>query len=101
MQACIGMRMSVIELKSFLFTLITNFTFSESSEHSIGKANVYVTPTFSYAAAHARLDTHAVSVLTRPYVAGREREGSMLPLIVCPYIDENKDVGQRSAHHAK
>lgn len=36
------MRMSVIELKSFLFTLITNFTFSESPDIQIGKANVYV-----------------------------------------------------------
>ena len=57
------MRLSFIELKCFLFTLITRFSFSESPEHGIGKANV---------------------VLTRPYVAGKEGEGSMLPLIVTP-----------------
>ena len=39
-QACIGMRMSVIELKTFLFVLVTNFTFAPSPEHQIGKANV-------------------------------------------------------------
>ena len=40
MQACIGMRMSTIELKSFLFTLVTNFKFALSPDHKIGKANV-------------------------------------------------------------
>lgn len=34
------MRMSVIELKSFLFTLVTSFAFTVSPEHGIGKANV-------------------------------------------------------------
>ncbi|KAJ3558398.1 hypothetical protein NM688_g949 [Phlebia brevispora] len=68
-RACIGTRMSTIELKSFLFTLVSNFTFTESETHKIGKANV---------------------VLTRPYVAGQENEGSMLPLLVAPYIPSSE-----------
>lgn len=39
-QACIGLRMSTIELKSFLFALVTNFTFAESDNNKVGKANV-------------------------------------------------------------
>lgn len=39
-QACIGTRMSTIELKSFLFTLLTHFKFALSPAHTIGKANV-------------------------------------------------------------
>ena len=39
-QACIGVRMSIIELKSFLFILVTNFKFAVSPDHKIGKANV-------------------------------------------------------------
>ncbi|KAI0337211.1 cytochrome P450 [Trametopsis cervina] len=64
-RACMGMRMSLIEIKAFIFILLTNYTFSPSPEHKIGKANV---------------------VLTRPFVIGRENEGSMLPVIVTPYV---------------
>ncbi|KAI0703752.1 cytochrome P450 [Cytidiella melzeri] len=71
-RACIGMRMSIIELKTFLFMLLTNFSFSASPDHQIGKANV---------------------VLTRPYVVGKESQGSMLPLIVTPYV--------HSEHHSQ
>ncbi|PSR79569.1 hypothetical protein PHLCEN_2v6980 [Hermanssonia centrifuga] len=39
-RACIGLRMSTIELKSFLFTLVANFKFTDSETHKIGKANV-------------------------------------------------------------
>lgn len=67
-RACIGMRMSVIELKSFLFTLVTNFKFAPDPTQKIGKANV---------------------ILTRPYVAGKQNEGSALPLIVTPYVRED------------
>ena len=38
-QSCVGVRMSLIELKCFLFTLVTHFAFTES-ENKIGKANV-------------------------------------------------------------
>ncbi len=34
--------MSTIELKSLLFTLVANFTFADSEDNKIGKANVYV-----------------------------------------------------------
>ncbi|KAI0090301.1 cytochrome P450 [Irpex rosettiformis] len=64
-RACIGMRMAIIEFKVFMFMLLTNFVFSPAPGQQIGKANV---------------------VLTRPYVAGREKEGSMLPLLVTPYV---------------
>lgn len=66
-RACIGTRMSAIELKSFLFALITNFKFSPAPGVEIGKANV---------------------VLTRPYVRGKERAGSALPLLVTPYVHD-------------
>ncbi|EKM49813.1 uncharacterized protein PHACADRAFT_265519 [Phanerochaete carnosa HHB-10118-sp] len=66
-RACIGMRMSVIEIKSFLFTLVTNFKFAPAPDQKIGKANV---------------------ILTRPYVAGRQDEGSALPLLITPYVPE-------------
>ncbi|KAH9831350.1 cytochrome P450 [Rhodofomes roseus] len=38
-RSCIGMRFSIIEIKTFLFILITHFTFAESDE-KVGKANV-------------------------------------------------------------
>lgn len=38
-QACIGMRFSIIEIKTFLFVLVTRFTFAEADE-KVGKANV-------------------------------------------------------------
>ncbi|KZT11803.1 cytochrome P450 [Laetiporus sulphureus 93-53] len=66
-RSCIGMRFSVIEMKTFLFILLTSFTFAESDE-KVGKANV---------------------VLTRPYVVGKHLEGSKCPLLVTPYVRES------------
>ena len=40
-QSCIGQRFSLIEMKTFLYILITNFVFAESDEKVV-KANVYV-----------------------------------------------------------
>lgn len=41
LQACIGQRFSMIEIKTFLYVLVTNFVFSETDETVI-KANVCV-----------------------------------------------------------
>ncbi|KAH8119398.1 cytochrome-450 hydroxylase [Phellopilus nigrolimitatus] len=60
-RACIGMRFSVIEMKSLLYILITNFTFRRVEGVQMCAMNV---------------------VLTRPYVVGKFMEGSQLPLIV-------------------
>ncbi|PIL35085.1 cytochrome P450 [Ganoderma sinense ZZ0214-1] len=65
-RSCIGMKFSIIEIKMFIFTLVSNFKFAESDK--VGKANV---------------------VLTRPYVMGKHREGSQCPLLVTPYIPES------------
>ncbi|KAF8622374.1 hypothetical protein AX15_007102 [Amanita polypyramis BW_CC] len=59
-RACIGMRFSLIEVKVFLYILLTQFRFKPTEDRII-KANV---------------------VLTRPYVGGRYREGSQCPLVV-------------------
>ncbi|PCH40422.1 cytochrome P450 [Wolfiporia cocos MD-104 SS10] len=66
-RSCIGMRFSIIEIKTFLYILVTNFVFSET-EDKVGKANV---------------------VLTRPYVVGKHKEGSQCPLLVTPYIPDS------------
>ncbi|THV08596.1 cytochrome-450 hydroxylase [Dendrothele bispora CBS 962.96] len=63
-RSCIGLRFSMIEIKTFLFFLITNFVFEETGDKII-KANV---------------------VLTRPYVSGKYSAGSRLPLKVIPYV---------------
>jgi len=63
-RSCIGQRFSLIELKTFLYVLITNFLFSETDEKVV-KANV---------------------VLTRPYISQRFKEGSQCPMIVTPYV---------------
>ncbi|EMD39602.1 hypothetical protein CERSUDRAFT_80986 [Gelatoporia subvermispora B] len=63
-RSCIGLRFSIIEMKTFLYILLANFVFTKTDE-KVGKANV---------------------VLTRPYVAGKQREGSMCPLFVRPYV---------------
>ncbi|EJD02970.1 cytochrome-450 hydroxylase [Fomitiporia mediterranea MF3/22] len=60
-RACIGMKFSVIEMKSFLHVLLTNFAFDRDEGERIFAANV---------------------VLTRPYVAGKFIEGSQCPLYV-------------------
>ncbi|PFH50017.1 hypothetical protein AMATHDRAFT_146368 [Amanita thiersii Skay4041] len=62
-RSCIGMRFSVIEIKVFLYILVTDFVF-KLTENKISKVNV---------------------VLTRPYVIGKYKEGSKCPLIVEPY----------------
>jgi len=63
-RSCIGMRFSIIEIKTFLYILITNFIF-EVTDDKIYKANV---------------------VLTRPYVSGKFKEGSQCPLLVSRYL---------------
>ncbi|CCM03723.1 uncharacterized protein FIBRA_05869 [Fibroporia radiculosa] len=65
-RSCIGMRFSIIEIKTFLYILLTNFVFAPTNEQ-VGKANV---------------------VLTRPYVVGKHMEGSQCPLYVTPYTPE-------------
>ncbi|EGN99960.1 hypothetical protein SERLA73DRAFT_180296 [Serpula lacrymans var. lacrymans S7.3] len=62
-RSCIGMRFSMIEMKTFLYILLTNFVFSETGQ-KIYKANV---------------------VLTRPYVSGQFKMGSQCPLLVKRY----------------
>ncbi|KAA1472890.1 cytochrome P450 [Dentipellis sp. KUC8613] len=61
-RSCIGQRFSMIEMKSFLYILLTNFEFRET-DAKVVKANV---------------------VLTRPYVSGKYKEGSQCPLVVVP-----------------
>ncbi|KAF8647176.1 hypothetical protein AX16_007005 [Volvariella volvacea WC 439] len=62
-RSCIGMRFSIIEIKTFLYILLTNFVFQEAGV-KIFKANV---------------------VLTRPYISGQFTAGSQLPLLVSRY----------------
>jgi len=59
-RSCIGMRFSLIEIKTFLYILLTNFVF-RTTEDKIFRANV---------------------VLTRPYISGRYKEGSQCPLFI-------------------
>ncbi|TFK54257.1 cytochrome-450 hydroxylase [Heliocybe sulcata] len=66
-RSCIGMRFSMIEMKTFLYILLTNFVFASAGDKII-RANV---------------------VLTRPYVQGRYKEGSQCPLLVRPYRVED------------
>ena len=40
MQSCIGLKFSIIEIKMFIFVLVTSFKFAESDK--VGKANVCV-----------------------------------------------------------
>ncbi|RDB16987.1 hypothetical protein Hypma_002672 [Hypsizygus marmoreus] len=63
-RACIGMRFSIIEIKTFIYILLTKFIFQTTS-HKIFKANV---------------------VLTRPYISGKFKEGSQCPLLVSAYV---------------
>lgn len=62
-RSCIGMQFSIIEMKTFLFILLTNFKFTLTDD-KIFKANV---------------------VLTRPYISGKFKEGSQCPLLVSRY----------------
>jgi len=65
-RSCIGQRFSLIEMKTFMYILITNFVFSETDEKVV-KANV---------------------VLTRPYLSRKFNEGSQCPMIVTPYVPD-------------
>ncbi|KAI0754478.1 cytochrome-450 hydroxylase [Daedaleopsis nitida] len=64
-RSCIGVKFSIIEIKMFMFVLVTHFKFAECDK--VGKANV---------------------VLTRPYVMGKHKEGSQCPLLVTPFVRE-------------
>jgi hypothetical protein len=74
-----GMRFSLVEIKTFLYILLTSFEFA-TTEERIVKSNVYVS--FDFCAC-VLMDCRA---LTRPYVAKKFVEGSQLPLLVKPYI---------------
>jgi len=63
-RSCIGLRLSLIELKTFIYVLITNFVFAETDEKVV-KANVG---------------------LMRPYVKNKFKEGSRCPMMVTPYL---------------
>ncbi|TEB37603.1 cytochrome-450 hydroxylase [Coprinellus micaceus] len=62
-RSCIGQRFSLIEIKSFIYTLVTNFVF-EPAGLKVVPSNV---------------------VLTRPYLSKRHSEGSQCPLFITPY----------------
>ncbi|XP_006461052.1 hypothetical protein AGABI2DRAFT_204483 [Agaricus bisporus var. bisporus H97] len=62
-RSCIGMRFSLIEIKTFLYILLTSFVFIPTSE-KIHRVNV---------------------VLTRPFVSKRYKDGSQLPLTISPF----------------
>jgi len=61
LQSCIGMRFSIMEMKTMMFALIPAFDFSTTVE--IRKVNV---------------------MLIRPYVRGKFADGPQLPLLVTP-----------------
>ncbi|KAF9452348.1 cytochrome-450 hydroxylase [Macrolepiota fuliginosa MF-IS2] len=72
-RSCIGLRFSLIEIKTFLYILLTHFVFIPTGE-KINRVNV---------------------VLTRPFVSGKYKEGSQLPLIVKPY-DPNAPLDEQT-----
>ncbi|GAW01775.1 cytochrome-450 hydroxylase [Lentinula edodes] len=63
-RSCIGIRFALIEIKTFLFVLLTNFVF-QSGLDPIEKINV---------------------VLTRPFVKKQFSKGSQMPLIVKRFV---------------
>jgi len=63
-RSCIGQRFAMIELKTFIYVLLTNFVFAETDEKVV-KANVG---------------------LMRPYVKNKFKEGSRCPMMVTPYL---------------
>ncbi|KAJ4498302.1 cytochrome-450 hydroxylase [Lentinula lateritia] len=63
-RSCIGIRFALIEVKTFLFVLLTNFVF-QSGLDPIEKINV---------------------VLTRPFVKKQFSKGSQMPLIVKRFV---------------
>ncbi|KAJ3571759.1 hypothetical protein NP233_g3541 [Leucocoprinus birnbaumii] len=65
-RSCIGMRFSMIEIKTFLYILFTHFEFTPT-EDKIHRVNV---------------------VLNRPFISKRFKEGSQLPMIVKPFVPE-------------
>ncbi|RXW24956.1 hypothetical protein EST38_g866 [Candolleomyces aberdarensis] len=67
-RSCIGQRFSLIEIKSFIYTLVTTFEF-RLTERKIVPSNV---------------------VLTRPYVSKHFHEGSQCPLLVSRYTGPRK-----------
>ncbi|KZV74388.1 cytochrome P450 [Peniophora sp. CONT] len=64
-RSCIGQKFSMVEMKTFLYTLLCNLSFAEAEQQTVVKANV---------------------VLIRPYVRGKFEEGSRCPLRVTPYV---------------
>ena len=84
LQSCIGMKFSIIEIKMFIFVLVTNFKFAPCDK--VGKANVCVS--LLLLVGDIRTDLSPVfSVLTRPYVMGKHKEGSQCPLFVIPLAE--------------
>ncbi|KAF5354697.1 hypothetical protein D9756_005236 [Leucocoprinus leucothites] len=63
-RSCIGMRFSMIEIKTFLYILLTHFEFAPTGD-KIHRVNV---------------------VLTRPFISKRFKEGSQLPMIVKQFV---------------
>ncbi|KAJ6593806.1 cytochrome-450 hydroxylase [Mycena capillaripes] len=62
-RACPGLRFALIEIKTLYYILLTNFVFRETDE---------------------KITRHNV-VLTRPYLAGKFKEGTQCPLLVSPF----------------
>lgn len=62
-----------------LFVLMRGFDFVDPE--NVFKANVYVTQSLDYPS----IDDPICSVLTRPYVVGRFKEGSQCPVVVKPH----------------
>ncbi|KAJ7430855.1 cytochrome P450 [Mycena galericulata] len=63
-RACPGARFALVEMKTLYYVLLTSFVFRETEE-KITKHNV---------------------VLTRPYLAGKFKDGTQCPLLVSPFI---------------
>ncbi|KAK7057267.1 cytochrome-450 hydroxylase [Favolaschia claudopus] len=69
-RACPGLRFALIEIKTLYYILLTHFVFKET-EDKITKHNVWL--------------LIALRVLTRPYLAGKFKEGTQCPLLVSNY----------------
>ncbi|KAN0123147.1 cytochrome P450 monooxygenase [Russula decolorans] len=63
-RSCIGLRLALIEVKTFIYVLITNFVFADGDEKVV-KVN---------------------AGLLRPYVMNKLKEGSRCPMMVTPYL---------------
>ena len=76
----------MIEMKTFLYVLITNFVFAETDE-TVVKSNVCVAiPIFLFLLGRAVLNMTHDRVLTRPFVKNKFKEGSQCPMMVTPYV---------------